>query len=275
MKRLEGPKGLLKPLHKTMSACQAAPGTSVLVAAKAAPYKLRKLAVRQSAGSQPLQLLELQPEVLELVANKLAQVDLSALAATCHAATPLQSAVIGLRVAALRTLTAESHGHLVALIDRLPECPAKIEITSVIENSMVTFRSVCTCNEDFIRLTHAVALRGTTAPFNSPVDAARLARNCCQTCDDVTRALTAVSTWLTELTELICSSGRRGERALLEAGEMLSEEAEGELAHSGGGGAPPLVDLGDDSEAEEAPDLVEDVADDDEGPDIVEEFYEG
>ena len=93
---------------------------------------------------------------------------------------------------------------------------------------MHTFRSVCTCNEDFLRLSRAVAMRGLAgAPFTSPVDAARLARSCCQTCDDVTRALRAVSSWLLELTELVSRSGAAGERALIESSEAHQQNAAG------------------------------------------------
>ena len=138
---------------------------------------------------------------------------------TCRGATTLQSAVIGTRIAALRTLTVDSHRHLTALIDRLPKCTARVEIAHVIESSMSTFRAVCSCNEDFLRLSRAVAMRGLTAPFASPVDAARLARSCCQTCDDVTRALRAVSSWLSELAELV-GRGAAGRRALMQTSDQ-------------------------------------------------------
>ena len=182
-----------------------------------APYDLRRLPGRRANG-EPLRLLDLQPELLESVASKLQLPDLSAVATTCHAATPLQAVVIATRIALLRELTHTSHAHLRALIIRLPRCTARTEIAAVIESSMQTFHSVCTCNEDFLRLSRAVALRGLSAPFTSPIQAARLARSCCRTCDDVTRALAAVKTWLTELTELVASAGRLGERALIEAG---------------------------------------------------------
>ena len=55
---------------------------------------------------------------------------------------------------------------------------------------------------DVVREQRASLTYGIAAPFNAPVDAARLARSCCKTCDDVARALTAVSVWLTELHSL-------------------------------------------------------------------------
>lgn len=182
-------------------------------------------------------LFDLQPELLEHLASKLNLNDLSMLAATCHAATPLQSAVVSMRISALRALTSGSHARLVALIDKLPVCAARVEITTVIESSMSTFRSVCTCNEDFLRLSRAVALRGLAAPFQSPVDAARLARSCCQTCDDVERALQAVTSWLTELTLIVERAGRRGERALLAASEQSPGSDGTDLVGEGGGDA--------------------------------------
>ena len=191
------------------------------------PYRLRHLPGRQCIASCT-HLLELQPELLEAIAGHLDLRDLATLATTCHTATPLHATVIGTRIAALRQLTDGSHGELVALIDRLPNCPARVEVASVIESSMHTFRSVCTCNEDFLRLSRAVAMRGLAgAPFTSPVDAARLARSCCQTCDDVTRALRAVSSWLLELTELVSRSGAAGERALIESSEAHQQNAAG------------------------------------------------
>ena len=200
-------------------------------------YGLRHRSGRPGGGTAALRLLDLQPELLEHIATKLILTDLSALASTCHAASPLQCGVIGARCAALRALTVESHTHLITLIKKLPRCAARTEIATVIENSMSTFRSVCNCNEDFLRLSRAVALRGLAAPFQSPVDAARLARSCCETCDDVTRALQAVTGWLTELTQVVARTDRRGARAAL---QMTSEQS-----NPAGDAEPPGYDGGD------------------------------
>jgi hypothetical protein len=164
--------------------------------------------LRKAAG--PSFLLELTPELQEHIALGLSLRDLSALAVTCRAATPLQSSVISMRIGALRMLIATAHGSLLMQISRLPSCGAREQIVNVIESSMLTFRRVCSCNEEFLRLSRAVALRGLSAPFTSPVDAARLAKSCCQTCDDITRALLAVSVWLNELLQFVEPARRDG-----------------------------------------------------------------
>jgi hypothetical protein len=227
-------------------------------AASAAPADRYKLPGRGGGAVATSRLLELQPELLEAIASKLTLVNLSALAVTCLSATPMHAVVIGKRISALRELTGTTQPQLNTLIERLPNCPVRVEITAIIESSMQTFRSVCTCNEDFLRLSRAVAMRGLAAPFSSPVDAARLARTCCATCDDVTRALLAVSSWLTELTEVVGRGGRRGELALLEVGDHQ------QLGMAAGATSDGAVDgEGDDDSGDD--DVDGDDGDDDEG----------
>lgn len=146
-------------------------------------------------------LEQLQPELHEHVAAHCSLRDLLSLAITCRSTSPLQSSVISARIASLRSLISFAHVQLISLIARLPPCPAQGQIALVIENSMCTFLRVCSCNEDFLRLSRAAALRGLAAPFTSPIDAARLARSCCQTCDDVTKALLTVNVWLYDLVQ--------------------------------------------------------------------------
>ena len=171
-------------------------------------------------------LLDLQPEILDAIASHLAVNDLSSLAITCRkAAAPFHSAVISARVAELRSLTCTAHVKLLVSINRLPQCVARDNITAVVQNAMCTFRRVCACNEDFVRLSRAVALRGLADPFNnSPLDAARLARSCCQTCDHVSGALHQVGVWLDELHELVQSSTRRGDNVVLLMGTELEQQ---------------------------------------------------
>lgn len=172
---------------------------------------------RRLAGGTSSALLDLQPELLEHVAALLPLADLTQLASTCHSATPLHLSVVGLRIAALRQVMAASRAELAALIEKLPRCPARTKIAAVIESSLQTFDTACTCNEDFLQLSTTVALRGQAGPFSSPVEAARIARSCCRTCDDVTSALTAVKSWLRELANLVAGAGRQGERALIDS----------------------------------------------------------
>ena len=184
-------------------------------------YDLRALPRRTSSR---MCLLDLQPELLEAIASSLCSRDLCALASSSRAATPLHSTVISARIAALRLLTGTSHCHLHMLVAQLPSYLG-LQVAAVIETSMVTFQRVCTCNEDFLRLSRAVSLRGVAAPFTSPVEAARLARMCGQTCNDVTRALLAVSIWLTDLVVCVKAASERG---MLEGVTEFSDGAEEE-----------------------------------------------
>lgn len=179
---------------------------------KAARPAMRLSASHGCSHPSPFsQLLELTPELQEHIAQNLSLRELSSLAVTCRAATPLQSSVISMRIMELRSLIKSAHGSLLMQISRLPRCLARDQITGVIESSMLTFWRVCSCNEEFLRLSRAVALRGVAAPFTSPLDAARLAKSCCQTCDDITRALLAVSEWLNELLAFVEPPRRSGE----------------------------------------------------------------
>jgi len=194
-------------------------------------YDLRAL---PSRASSRMCLLDLQPELLEAIATSLCCRDICALASSSRAATPLHSTVISARIGALRLLTGTSHRHLHMLVAQLPTCPG-LQVAAVIETSMVTFQRVCTCNEEFLRLSRAVSLRGVAAPFSSPVEAARLARMCGQTCNDVTRALLAVSIWLTELVVCVKSASERGMlEGLTDVSDGLGEDstaAEEENSH--------------------------------------------
>lgn len=184
-------------------------------------------------------LLDMQPEILDAIASHLSIADLSALAITCRKAAPLHAAVIAARIQLLRELTCTSHVKLLLCINRLPHCPARETITQVVQSAMGTFRNVCSCNEHFLRLSRAVALRGLVDPFNnSPVEAARLARTCCQTCDHVTHAVEQVGIWLEELHALVRTSNERGESITL----LLGEEGEQQPASPPDEAAAPSDD---------------------------------
>lgn len=184
-------------------------------------------------------LLNMQPEILDAIASHLSIADLSALAITCQKAAPLHAAVIAARIQLLRELTCTSHVKLLLCINRLPHCPARETITQVVQSAMGTFRNVCSCNEHFLRLSRAVALRGLVDPFNnSPVEAARLARTCCQTCDHVTHAVEQVGIWLEELHAVVRTSNERGDSITL----LLSEEGEQQPASPPDEAAAPSDD---------------------------------
>ena len=132
---------------------------------KAARPAMRLSASHGCSHPSPFsQLLELTPELQEHIAQNLSLRELSSLAVTCRAATPLQSSVISMRIMELRSSIKSAHGSLLMQISRLPRCLARDQITGVIESSMLTFWRVCSCNEEFLRLSRAVALRGVAAP---------------------------------------------------------------------------------------------------------------
>lgn len=182
-------------------------------------------------------LLELQPELLDAIAATLSLRDLLALSATAKAAASLQLAVIGARIATFREAASGSHVQLRTLLSGLPECNARTSVAAVIERSMLTFSQVCSCNEEFVRLSRLASLRGVLrVPFASPIEAAALARSCCKTCDDVTRALDAVTSWLRDILEMVRNYEKRGERPL-ELLEPPPEVAQAlTVAASAGGG---------------------------------------
>ena len=89
-------------------------------------------------------LLSSLPEVLlEAICAKLQVEDVASLAVTVSAFAPLQFARMDMRLAAQRYLTETSHLHLAALIDKLPPCGAREQLTAMIENTMSAFKLKC------------------------------------------------------------------------------------------------------------------------------------
>ena len=78
---------------------------------KAARPAMRLSASHGCSHPSPFsQLLELTPELQEHIAQNLSLRELSSLAVTCRAATPLQSSVINMRIMELRRLIKSAHG---------------------------------------------------------------------------------------------------------------------------------------------------------------------
>jgi len=163
---------------------------------------------RPACASKSVSFLDvLHPELLEMVCDWLHLKDITALASVTTATSSLHSMRIQWRVEALRMLTQAAQGHLIGLVVRLPvECPTRQQVLFTLENAMAAFQRVCMCSETFLLLSRAVALRGVIAPSSMPVEAARLARCCCNTCDGVSTALISVGVRLHELVRLAARS---------------------------------------------------------------------
>jgi len=163
---------------------------------------------RPACASESVSFLDvLHPELLEMVCDWLHLKDITALASVTTATSSLHSMRIQWRVEALRMLTQAAQGHLIGLVVRLPvECPTRQQVLFSLENAMAAFQRVCMCSETFLLLSRAVALRGVIAPSSMPVEAARLARCCCNTCDGVSTALISVGVRLHELVRLAARS---------------------------------------------------------------------
>ena len=156
-------------------------------------------------------LLDLQPELLEIVCVSLSYNDITALASTATSAASLHSIRISARIAVLRQTTECARGVLAVLIHELPDCLARQQVLAVMENVMDAFAQVSVCNEYFVLLSRAVAARASAGrvPARAPLEAARLSRDCCKTCDAVTEGLTSVRGWLDDLVRLTNSTPAR------------------------------------------------------------------
>ena len=182
--------------------------------------------------------MELGDDTLEAIAHQLILRDLVALSATNKRAGLLQLFVIGARTADFREHAKGSHAQLRALIAQLPPCSARISMAERIETSMSTFRRVVSCNEEFVRLCRVAALRGLEIePFGSAV----VARSCCQTCDNVTKALSDCSVWLMDILKLVAEAESRGERLLEMVGTFTADESEQPSPPDSG--LPPVVNM--------------------------------